>query len=870
MEPDTFIPRTKFVSPRVPLSFYPRRRLRDDLDAGNGVPLTVIVGVPGSGKTLLLADWAHHSAAAYVAWVSCDEGDADPRALWRTLVTSLSGALPHLGERLHAAVEREEWSPEVAASMVVNALAEVDEPVVVVLDDAQRAPEGVGSLSPLIERLPQPVRFVVASRQDPLLPLYRLRVRGQLHELRDADLRFTLDEMIALLSSFGLDFDDSQLEALHRNVGGWAAGIMLVANAARGAGTALEFVKNEEAISQLLREYVEKEVLEEIPAEVSCLLSKLAVLESFDEGIAEALCDDDGAAAIVGEIVRRNLFVERDAPGADYRLNPAFRRVLLDRLAASDRGKVQELHLQAARWFDQRGTFDVAVRHHVRAGAYVEALAAIDQGVLRGVYYEGGPALTDWLSEIDETSATVDPTGASQVLLAAGAALRGDVALGRRWLERVQVLGGDVSSSLQAHARLTEARLSLVEGDVESTLRNVDDARALQADWPDAWRLMEALLVGRARMWSGDLGEARRVWEDARRSAGASTPGELWIVALGAELSAVEGRLGEAMALAGEAMTLAATLDLRRHPALRDAYRARGLVHYEQGRLADAELDLERSLEMVEEQHPSSAVQSQTALCRVWLASGQVEEALSGVVRARRLLSSAPASPLHDLVTSVEVRADLMLGNLERAEHVAGSVRDPERRQVLAARVALTADEPDRAWALLSEAAPPRTLRARVDRHVLSARVLRQRGLQAESIDELRHATDLAEPEGLVRPFLEDGPDLWPTMRGYLRRLPRSPFVEQLRRVVDESRRTAWRTGLVRAVPDGDGPLGSLTARELEILQLLVEGASTTEISQLLHVSMNTVRTHVKAVYRKLGVHSRAQAVVAAERLGLS
>jgi LuxR family maltose regulon positive regulatory protein len=220
---------TKFALPGLPSRYIPRERLHQALDAGALLPLTVVVGVPGAGKSVLLRSWLHDRPGLRSVWLSCDERDADPATFWQALIAALTQAWPDRWlDVIDLLSEREPDLDDVAIA-VVNDLADLGEPVVLVIDDFQFAPGASPSLITLVERLPAGCRMVVGSRSEPQLALHRLRAHGQLLEVRDADLRLTPDEVAALMSEFGVELNETEVELLTERTEGWIAGVQMAA-----------------------------------------------------------------------------------------------------------------------------------------------------------------------------------------------------------------------------------------------------------------------------------------------------------------------------------------------------------------------------------------------------------------------------------------------------------------------------------------------------------------------------------------------------------------------------------------------------------------------------------------------------------------
>ena len=366
------------------------------------------------------------------------------------------------------------------------------------------------------------------------------------------------------------------------------------------------------------------------------------------------------------------------------------------------------------------------------------------------------------------------------------------------------------------------------------------------------------VLAARTRLWLGDLDGARATCERSLVPHAAPSLQQVGLTGALAWVACVEGQLAEAEHLAERALTDANAVGLAAHTAMADAVRTRGRVAFERGDLVTAEHELEQSLSISEDGRPSYALVSQLSLARVWLADGRAGEALVGVERARAFLPSDSTSPLLELCQALEGRISIEIGDLDHAARCAHNLPSGNRASLLQARIELARNEADRAAETLTRCTPT-TLRERVDLALLSARVAHDQN--SDALDLLLEETiDIAKTEGFVVAVADELMPLGPRVT----RLLRSGRVESYEQAVLD--RLEREPALAHEHAGASGPLSS---RELTVARYLASRLTYKEIAAELFVSTNTLKTHVKRIYQKLGVSSRAEAVTEVRRSGL-
>src|SRR5689334_8486767 len=395
---------TKLHVPWPPPGFVPRPRLVEALGLGMARGRVLVCAPAGSGKTALLAHWARGGGRP-VAWLGLDAADSDPARFWRYAVAALDRARPGLAGRVGPPPSR---SFEELVTALINELAANPGPdeVLLVLDDYHLVDSGPvhESVAFLLENLPPGLRIVVSSRADPPLPLARLRARGQLAELRAAELRFTPEEAAALLGeTAGPGLPAAAAEALVARTEGWAAGLQLAALSLRGHADAAGFAAAFSGSHRFVLDYLADEVLDGQTGQVRAFLLETSVLERLSGELCDAVTGRAGSQAMLQDIERAGLFlVPLDEVRGWWRYHHLFADLLRIRLQAEQPGRAQALHRAAAAWCDEHDLADDAVRHALAAGDAAWTARLVERHVETILGRSEGETLRRWLSVLPE------------------------------------------------------------------------------------------------------------------------------------------------------------------------------------------------------------------------------------------------------------------------------------------------------------------------------------------------------------------------------------------------------------------------------------------------------------------------------------
>jgi LuxR family maltose regulon positive regulatory protein len=855
---------SKLVVPELPAEFTPRPALRQRLDSATAAQVVVLSAPAGSGKTLLLADWVRETEQPATAWVSLDADDNDPRRLWSAVWTSLL-ALPSLSQ--------EGPLPRAAGNAamryegdLVDALAEMldalDPPVRVVLDDVHEliGQDVLRDLNRLICLRPKGLRLVLASRSDPPISVPRLRLEGRLHELRADVLRFSLADTSALLTAAGLTLPPTQVAVLHARTEGWVAGLRLAALALRHTDDAQAFLSNFSGDERSVAEYLTGEILEGLGPERQDFLRVVSVCSSLAADLAAELSGRADADRVLDVLHHETALVERTAPGL-YRIHPLLRSYLVADLARHRPDTYRQLHTAAARWWFTADEPVHALHHAERAG---------DREVVTDLVHRAGVALL--------LGGELGPL--RRALAAVGAGAR----MADPWLALTAAITHlDADALPAATAELQNAQRAWPEApgaDLDALRTSAEllaTARGL-AGWSfssapaEAERVqpeMEALLHASrgAAQFGGphavDVDGGRTELEQALGLARAHDLGylevqSLWMLAV---LAAMRGDLRNMAAIAEQAVVAAARRG--RHPSAWSAG-PMGLLAYAdllRGEPAVAAARSGAALETADPLPPEAAYTLHAVHGAALADQGQRATGLAEMRSARAEFGdlSAPPAMLASLAV-LEHRVALWNGNLDAAAQAARwfatRVGETGETLLLKAWTQTARGRHEAARSIVSPVfEPDRPVLLRhtvVEAHLLDAEAELQAGHREAGRVALDAALATAETIGAARPFALAGPLTRQLLSA--RTTAGGAFAAQVA------------AARVAVMPD---PAVLLSDRELAVLALLPSLLSAREIAAEFTVSVNTVKSHIRSIYAKLGVSSRREAVLVAHDRGL-
>jgi LuxR family maltose regulon positive regulatory protein len=869
---------TKFHQPTPRRTLVARPRLQARLAAAVDARLLLLSAPAGFGKTTLVVDWLATLDGTAVAWLSLDERDDDPAVFWAYVLASLQAAVPELGVGGQALLESGDAPSDAVIAALVNELHRLDRDVVLVLDDFHviAHPDIQQGLTDLLDHLPERAQLVITSRADPPLPLARLRARGELGEVRAADLRFTRDEAADYLNgAMGLDLTAADVGTLEERTEGWIAALQLAALSMQGRTGVDDFIAGFAGDDRFVVDYLVGEVLDRQPDAVRRFLLQTSVLDRLQGSLCDALTGAADGKAMLETLDRANVFViPLDERREWYRYHHLFADVLRARLLDEDPAAPAELHRRASAWYAEHGDAADAIRHAL-AGDDFAAAAELAELALPAMRRDRQDAtLREWAAAIPADVVRARPVLA--VGLVGTTMSSGDLASVETVLDEVDAwlalppedrdrAGTVVADDTQLRAlpgaiEMYRAALALTSGDVAGT--GVHARRVLDLA-PDDDELQAAAhtLLGLAAWWQGDLDIAVAEYTDAigRMRRIGHIADLLGVTMQMADVRVAQGRLREAQRLYEQGLQLVAEQATGPRRGTADMHVGLAEIMRERDERDAAAEHLRRAQELELFGTPQYPYRSRTVRAGLRLAEGDVDGCLALLEEAERVYDT-DFSPAVRPVGARRARTHVRQGDLASArawvrerglsldddlqyvtefEHITLAIimlndrsdaRDLQRVSALLDRLLADAEAGDRGSSVIEILA-------------VQALAFDARGDTAAALDALRRAVALAEPEGFVRVFAFLGPRL-----------------AALRESLATGRRaTAAPVGLVEP----------LSERELDVLRLLKSDLSGPDIARELVVSLNTVRTHTKHIYNKLGVGNRREAVRRADELGL-
>ena len=864
--------RSRFAVPKVPAAAVGRERLLDLLDRGARGPLTVVSAPAGTGKTVAVAAWvASGRARDRVVWITLGE-DADAAQLWSLLAEALHHQTLFDPSTLPEPIP---GAPDAFLTALASALAARREPVVLVLDCPVDLPEGsTTELHELLTSAAGRLRLVTLTRADPQLPLHLYRLNETLAEIRIADLAFTTQEARELLARRGATIPPDVVDVLVARTHGWVAGFLLAAMSLAQSPDVREAARHIDGATGPVAEYLLTEVLSRQTPAARDLLLRTSVVETLRPGLTEALAGAHGSDSL-GFLTRGNAFLEElpDAP-TWYRYHPLFRELLAAQLdyEAPDQGR--ELHLIAARWLAAEGLIPDAVRTALGVGAWDEATGIVIESltVAQLLPRPGTERLRTYFRALPATAST------TSALL-----VRAALALGNQsyedcmgLLERAGRRRDGVAPPSCAQT-LTAAVLSAITAarsgaPIERVLATAQHARALLEEDKRAAAHTELLLLvedaaADALFRAGRFAEAA----DACRVATAAIDSEFaneQVACLGrlAFIAAWSGHCRRAIRLAERACALQTSAPSS-EPSSPLPELARAWAYTETGELARAMQHAAAARIAPSDTTASAALARAVDIivrARVQRARGDLRGACAALDEGARSGGEAPAWVIDQIVLE-EAVVHLLDGQprpaLDLPDTLSGSVR-LAASLVRAEAELLCVDRAVRANVRTTAAGDDLALR--VHRALLDALFQSRRGDERACTEAIERALRLAAPEHLRRPFHE-APE--PVRRALSTRTDltvRHPWL-----VGAEPSGQLRRSPVTGTSDDSDVPVEPLTDKESEVLGLLAQLLTTEETAAAMFVSVNTVRTHVRNILRKMGVPGRNQAIRRARDLGI-
>lgn len=866
----------KLFLPILPAKRVVRGDLLQQLDTGltAGRAVTLISAPAGYGKSVLAAEWATHTRRP-VAWLSLDESDDTPLHFFAYLFAALAQVDPDIGVDIRATLMGGQLPPSSALlAELVNGLSELQTPCLCVLDDFQSIQDStvLSVLQGLLAHPPAPFHLVLVTREDPPLPLARLRARNQLTEIRAADLRFAeADIRLFLQESMAVTLSDADLLRLAERTEGWIAGVQLAGLSLQGRADPSAFIEKLSGSHRFILSYLTEEVLKLQPPAVQGFLLQTAILSRLSGELCDAVTGQPGNGALLEELLAANLFlIPLDDEGRWYRYHHLFAELLRHQLQRTQPQAIPELHRRASDWYASHDRPAEAIEHSLAGEAFPTGVALIETHGWRLLNQGYARRMEGWIESLPAQWRAPSPR--TNLDFAWMHLLRGQIADIPPYLDQAQAalaaleLDAPAAQDLRAECLALQANLLQVQGRLAESVEVAGASLALVT--ADNQRVigLASLALGAAYRQFAPYAEAVAVLQRAISAAQATDDLVTEMLAF-AHLSTLSLQFGRLRFLAQICAPYRARLERRSTPPIPvvDSVQiALGALHYWWNRLDEARQYLTQAVQTSTlSGHTSSAITTRLYLSMVAQATGNEAEAAGLVQEAVDLL--AEGAPGWVALQVIVRQAELCLsqGDLEGAERFLRSTgigpedevnRRTDRAHLVWLRLMVAKDRAGAvayARRILASAAEEERYGATLRSLLITAPLLDG----DERARWLAQAVALAEPEGNVRVFVDEGPEMAALLAqaGYAdlaAQFPTPPPVHAPHPTQNE---------LVEA----------LSERELEVLMLLAAGFTYAEMAEKLVVSLNTVRFHIKAIYGKLGVNRQAHAVQRAQELGL-
>jgi LuxR family maltose regulon positive regulatory protein len=923
---------TKLYIPPIRPGLVSRPRLIQRLNAGLPMRdafshvLTLVSAPAGFGKTTLVSEWVQAMGGAIppiaVAWLSLDEGDNDPARFLAYLIAALRTLAPRqddaaqqepagnrqapvglIGKGVLSALQSPQPPPpQSVLTPLINEIAAYPGSIILVLDDYHTLESSAvdNALAFLLERLPAQMHLVIATREDPHLPLARLRAQGQLTELRAADLRFTSSEAAEFLNQvMGLGLSAKDIAILESRAEGWIAGLQLAALSMQGRRDAPSLIQSFTGSHRFVLDYLIEEVLEQQPESIQTFLLQTSILNRLTGSLCDALTGQDNGQQTLEYLEHANLFVvSLDNVRRWYRYHHLFSDLLRQRLHQTQASLQSELHSRASTWYQGNGLKEDAVDHALAAKDF-ERAAQLIAGQVDATWKRGEHAkILGWLNALPREQLSSRPHilifqawmqledgtygAAERSLQAVERALRSID--GKASADDTREFGQLNTAHLKSRVSVMRAMMAFHRADVPSITRFSHEALEHLPEEDLSWRGIAAMALGDSHYIDGDMNAANDALSEAIRIS--RVAGNVYITAYTSIKLAIvlqyQGRLLQALNTCRELMAFLNSNGLSQSALA-------GLVQAQWGEILWDLDDIDRALQLTTkgieinqyEIDVTNLVWAHLVLVKLLYAKTDLTGAMETILRLEEIERESHVPPwIVSRVAAWKAKIWLKAGNkdalhqwvqerLLSTDDALLFVREVE--YLVLARILILRGELEDAVNLVERLIERAQAGGRVTRQIemllVLALAVKEQGDADKAMATLSKALSLAEQGGHLRIFVNEGPPMAHLLYEALRREIAPDYV---RRLLGAFPNAEPEQAVPPIATPGPGELVEpLSERELEVLQLVAIGLTNSEIASRLFLSVNTVKAHTRNIYGKLGVHNRTQAVTRARALGV-
>jgi LuxR family transcriptional regulator, maltose regulon positive regulatory protein len=882
---------TKLTIPQTRADRVPRPRLTQQFDTSLELPLTLICAPAGFGKTTLITDWNEQPNHRYgpLAWLTLDEDDNDAAHFLMYLISALVNVgVTNCDDLLSTLQTPQPPPPKIILTTLISRLQLISHRFALVLDDYHRvsAPIVSEAVSFILDHMPSQMRLVITSREDPVLPLSRLRARGQLAEIRADDLRFTPEEAAQFLHQMvHVNLSERQVMELDARTEGWIAGLQLAALAMKGSKDISGFITAFTGSHRYILDYLTDEVLSHQPQHLQSFLLQTSILNRLSSSLCDAVNSRTDGQVLLEQVERGNLFlIALDDERLWYRYHHLFRDMLRRHLQRSNPDSVAELHRRASSWFEQNDWLGEAIEHALLSQDGERAAQLVER------YGESpwsrGEAATflRWLNALPKEAFRARPKLALRYAFMLMVVNALDEA-GQRLDEVEKVLleaqqQEPKYSVLLGQAATIRTSIRIQRGEIGDETIAIGRQAIAQLDASDAyWRGWTTMLVGMCLYASNvDLAAARHTIEQAIRLS--EQANDLFTILISAahlsRIYMLQGKFDLIDTIYQPILQRFNDSDWKSQLISAFARLDRSWVRYERNDLEGAYEDVIEGGKVAEAYHlRRTSIPSYVMLARLKHLRG-------GEAEARELMQQAVEMNLQPTtipISTWQARLWLSQGNLAQAAEWAKEIEtttydqlDPtlEFEHMTMVRIQIAQGRMDEAQQLLAQLLSAAQTGGRMGRVieicVLQALVSRLQGNLDGALEWLGYALSLAEPEGYMRTFVDEGVTMEELLRIAQKRGIAPAYVAKLLAAFDLKVSTTRIPLSQQRIGEGIEPLSE---RELDVLRLIVDGASNREIAAQLVISLGTVKKHLNNIFLKLDAHSRTQVIATVRKQNL-
>ncbi len=903
---------TKLHRPVLPLKRVQRPQLMHRLNDGliTGHQLTLVSAPPGFGKTLCISEWV--SALDWpVAWLSLDPADDDPVRFFTYLIAALGKVHEPLGQEIGAVLRSGQLPPaDIISTTLLNDVLTWEGRCLLVLDDFQVIQDRfiLQVVEQLIANLPATLHLVLLTREDPSLPLARLRANNRLTEIRAGDLRFTDREADRFLNDvLGLALSPADSAALEDRTEGWIVGLQLAGISLRDRANPASFIATLSGSQRYILSYLTEEVLNRQPPEIQQFLLQTSILDKLNSAVCNAVTGRFDGAQLLDRLLNANLFlIPLDDEQRWFRYHHLFADLLRDRLVAQQKDQLAELHQRASHWYVQSGLVSEAIQHALAAEDYALAVQLIERQALATVMQGYVQTVNGWMQALPPAWQTHSPR--TNLALAWMQALRGAYTLAIPYLDRVAASEKD--PALEAEWLALQALLLNMRGQAAESRALTD--RALDLAQPDDHHVQSLIQYARAGtdQLLDDYAQAVEAYQQAIRHgrAAGNSVAEMMSLSGLALLAFEHGQLHLAF-------EIAAPVSEREHrseslpPISAVVYGVLGQVCYQWHQLDQARAHILRAIHLSAlGGYNTGAIYYRVLHSRLLQLEGDRDAALGLIQQAIDLIPPGAPAAIREEVTCQQVRLALAQQRLAGAEAalqgygfsfketfvfpeletrrsftsslgllINSALRTLLYRAQIRGEPASLAPGIELADRLIAAALQRQYLLVVVEALLVRGQMHAVLGDQQASRHDYARAVELAEPEGFLSIFVEDGSPIREGLADLLEpaqlQTASAAHVQRILAIFSvRAPATVIDKPAVSTVPVAREPAAlivPLTDREVDVLRLMAEGLKYEEIAARLFISVNTVRSHVKVIYGKLNVNNRTKAIAQARQLQL-